>query len=447
VATHTGALAGSYDAFVALCRKYELIEMRGFAECVDTAELFLRSPQPKTKGIAALSLSGGGKGYLLDLADELSLSFPEPSAVVSEQLRKVLGMGSRIGNPLDLGAGGAESPDAQVRCVELMASEPAVGLIAFQAELPQGPDSGARATVLQNMIDRAGELGKSIVFYSRAGYPMLSQATNPAVQFDVPFLQDIRRSFQAISHFTRYCEIESNENNHVSAKGIVESQSSVPAVPTFMPEQDAFTLLEKSGVKVARFALSVGKEAALQAAEQIGYPVALKASIPGLTHKNQSGGVRLNLQRAEDLSVAFDSIQSATTKRPSSHPQVLVQEMVRGALELYVGGRWDREFGPLVLFGFGGIFVEDIARVCTRLAPVEDLEADDMINESGVGRALCRLGHTPSAGHGPIIEAIVRMSHLIATHSEVDTIEVNPLLFRDAGLPCVAVDVVSVKRS
>jgi succinyl-CoA synthetase beta subunit len=207
-------------------------------------------------------------------------------------------------------------------------------------------------------------------------------------------------------------------------------------------------LLEKAGIAVARYEISGSKEAAIAVSERLGYPVALKASVSGLTHKNQIGGVRLNLKGVQDVSAAFDSVQAATTKLKSSSPtQVLVQEMIRGSLELYLGGRWDREFGALILFGFGGLFVEDLARVCTRLAPIESWEAEQMIAESGVGRAMRRLGVDQRSGTAPIVDAIVNMSRLVATNRDIDTIEVNPLLFRDDGKPCVAVDVVTLLRN
>ena len=466
VLTHTGALAGSYDAFVAFCRRYGLIEVRGLAECVDAAELFLRSPLPKSKGIAAISLSGGGRSFLLDLADELNLSFPMPSHNVREQIQELLGVGAGVGNPLDLGAAGASDPQQQLSCVELLGSDPAVGLIAFQAELPEGPEAAARAAGFQKMAERVSEMGKPIVFFSRSCYSMSSQPAGTREQWSVPFLQDIRRSFQAIGHFTAYgaaMAMPSHGRGKPTESDSTHWEPNRSAVsvsaPSFLSDQAAFALLEQSGIAVARYEICESKQAALQAAERIGFPVALKASLPGLTHKNQSGGVCLSLQESEDVANAFESVQSAVGNLHSTLPPppnwshdrerpipVMIQEMVHGVLELYVGGRWDREFGPLVLFGFGGLFVEDLGRACTRLAPVAAFEAEQMIAESGIGRALLRLGLKNPLGYQPMIDAVIRMSQLIAATHELDTIEINPLLFRDEKSPCVAVDVVALHQ-
>jgi len=464
VLTHTGALAGSYDAFVAFCRKYGLIEIRGLAECIDAAELFLRSSLPKTKGIAAISLSGGGRSYLLDMAEELNLSFPNPSHAAREQIQELLGVGAGVGNPLDLGAAGASDPQQQLRCVELLGSDPAVGLIAFQAELPQGSDAASRAAGLQKLAERAAEMGKPIVFFSRSCYSVPATPGEKQQQWSTPFLQDIRRSFQAIAHFTAYgAAVEQmsrdwnkpSETESTSWKGAIGTVGA--SAPSFLSDQAAFALLESAGFTVARYETCGSKQEALQAAERIGYPVALKASLAGLTHKNQSGGVLLSLRGSQDVANAFDSIQSKVGKLHSSLSPapnqscerpipVMVQEMVQGVLELYVGGRWDREFGPLVLFGFGGLFVEVLGRTCTRLAPVEAQEAEQMISESGVGQGLLRLGLDHRQGYQHIIDAVVRISQLIATTQELDTVEVNPLLFRDEKSPCVAVDVVALHQ-
>lgn len=449
VLTHTGALAGSYDAFVAFARKYGLIEIHSLDELVDTAEVFLRSPLPRAKGVAAISLSGGGRGYLCDLAEELKLSFPEPSPTARAQLQEILGVGAGVGNPLDLGAAGASDPEQQLRCVELLASDPSVGLIALQAELPQGPENASRAAGLQKIVERAEALGKPIIFFSRSSYPLSASGAEERARWNAPFLQDIRRSFQAIGHVTAYGAAVASRTDPGPAPETAKP-ASAPSPPALadssLPDPEAFSLLEAAGVAVACFWLCDTREQAVQSASQIGYPVALKASVTGLTHKSQSGGVWLNLQSPEEVAQAFDCIQVAASKLKSSSCAVLVQEMVRGVLELYVGGRWDREFGPLILFGFGGQFVEDLARVSTRLAPVEAREAEEMIVESGVGRALRRLGLEETKPCNPIIEAIVRMSQLIAASQELDTIEVNPLLFRDASHPCVAVDVVAIRK-
>ncbi|HXG52012.1 MAG TPA: acetate--CoA ligase family protein [candidate division Zixibacteria bacterium] len=447
ILTHTGALAGSHDAFVAFCRKHGLLEVHDLEECVDAAELFLRCPLPKAPGVAAIALSGGARSYLYDLGEELDLDFPEPGPAARKELEKLLGVGSGIGNPVDLGASGASDPEQQLRCVELLGSDPAVGLIAFQGELPQGAETSPRTLGLQKIAAQVSRLGKPIVFFSRSCYPLSPAAGELGARSGASFLQGIRASFRAISHLIAYHRaLESRAGTRCAAREPAQTSVSAASTQLFLSDLESFALLERAGIAVARYEICDGREAALRAAERIGYPVALKASLPGLAHKSRTGAVRLGIDGPQEVAESFDLIRDATSKLAPAPALVLVQEMVRGKAELYVGGRRDREFGPLVLFGFGGVFVEDIARVCTRLAPIDASEAEAMIRESGVERALQRLGLAEPATLRAVADAIVGMSRLIALSADLDTVEINPLLVTDDRRTCVAVDVLSLRR-
>ncbi|MFQ5850402.1 MAG: acetate--CoA ligase family protein [Candidatus Binatia bacterium] len=451
--THTAALAGSYEAFTAFCRRYGLVELRGLDECVDAAEIFLRSSLPKTGGVAAISLSGGGRGYLHDLGEELQIDFPPPNREVQRQLEQLLGVGAGAGNPLDLGASGASDLQMYLRCLDLLAADPSVGLIAVQGELPQGPDFSSRAAGYQRMVERAAEVGKPIVFFSRSSHSVSAYAAEFRQRCGAPFLQEIRKSFQAISHVMGYRRAleprlaESAQNGAKTAR--FEQDPSGPGISastTFLSDADAFALIEQAGIPVARYEFCETQKAAQQACQLLGSPVALKASAPGLTHKSEMGGVRLGLSEPAEICQAFDSVQRNSSTWGKSAIPVLVQEMVQGLLELYVGGRSDPEFGPLVLLGLGGVLVEAIGRVSTRLAPVGIAEAEEMLVESAVELALRRLQVEQASAWARIVDAVVKMSQLIAARREISTIEINPLLVRKGDGSCVAVDVVALVR-
>lgn len=450
--SHTGALAGSYQGFKAFCRRYGLIEVGGLDELVNTAEIFLRSCLPTAGGVAALALSGGARGYLHDLGEELAIDFPEPGAAIRRPLERLLGVGAEAGNPLDLGAAGASNPEVQLQCLDLLAGQPGIGLVAVQGDPPQGERFAARAAGYQKMIERSAQLAKPIIFFSRASYPVSNYGMEFRARCGAPFLQEIRMSFQAISHVMAYQKkLASRPREIRREENFIEKSPRFPpgrgrSVTVALPDEEAFALLEQAGIPVARYETCRSLEAAQQAAQNIGYPVALKASAQGLTHKVESGGVALGLAGPAEVAGAFVSVTEKTAEFIKSPIRVLVQEMIRGPLELYVGGRSDPEFGPLVLFGFGGVFVEALGRVSTRLAPVEVYEAEEMIAESGVGRALSRLGMNRPNSAASIMDIIVRMSELIAGPAEIDTIEINPFFFCGQDRQCVGVDVVALKR-
>jgi len=443
--SHTGALAGSHEAFKAFCSRYGLIEVKGFDEMVDTAEVLLKNPLPPAPGVAALALSGGGRGYIHDLGEDLGIHFPAPSPKVQTELEKLIGVGAAVGNPLDLGAAGASDPAMQLNCFELLAREPDIGLVALQGDLPRGEESAGRAAGLKKIVDQARKIGKPVVFFSRASQPVSEYAARFRDTCAAPFLQEIGKSFQAIAHVMAYRNAlpRHKEKQPFQPPGLSARTSSASLC---LPDAEAFALLEREGLTVARYEICANVQAAERAVAAFGYPVVLKASAAGLTHKTEMGGVILGVRTLEELAREFLTLQKRGARSEIDEPSILVQEMVDSPLELFVAGRCDPEFGPMVLFGFGGIFVEALGHHATRLAPVDLVEAEAMLAESRVDKALRRLGMAEPSTREPILDVIVRMSRLISGHKEIDTIEINPLLFRGEGRPCVAVDVVAVKR-
>ena len=444
--SHTGALAGSYEAFAAFCRRHGVVEVRGFDEAVDTAELFLRCSAPGARGVAAIALSGGGRGYIDDLGEELGIEFPEPGKETLAELEKILGVGSGAGNPLDLGAGGAGNPDAALGCLRLFASAPDVGLIAAQGDLPQGPESAARTAGFEKMIAYGKQAGKPVVFYSRASHSVSAYGAEFRDHCGAPFLQEIGKCFKAVGNFMSFWNWIPPDRPLLPARTETGRPAQKQAAAA-LSDEDAFRLLQQAGIAVAPYEVCATAATAEGAAERIGYPVALKASLRGLTHKVETGGVLLDLRNAADIEPAFNAVQEAMAARSTAPVRVMVQKMIHGALELYVGARSDPEFGPLVLFGLGGIFVEVGAHVATHLAPVGETEAARMIVESRVNRALRRLGADDEPARASLSDAIVRMSQIVAQNPAIDTIEINPLIFQKRDSNCVAVDVVATLRN
>jgi acetyltransferase len=296
------------------------------------------------------------------------------------------------------------------------------------------------------MAERAAELGKSLVFFSRVSYAVSQYGAQFQETCKAPFLQEMRRSFQAIGHLVAYYRFQQSGIERIRNDGLPQYDRKRASSPTLqcLPENAAFALLREAGIPVARFEMCDSLETAQRAAERIGYPVALKISVPGLTHKTEVAGVWLGLGSREDLARAFNAAQERASSLEASGC-VLVQEMVRGEIELYIGSRRDPEFGPIVTMGFGGIFVEAIGKSSSRLAPVNASEAKEMLIESGVERAVERLTGDFESVCGSITDSVMRFSHLIAEHEAIDTLEVNPLIVKRTG-SCTAVDIVVVTQ-
>ncbi len=205
-----------------------------------------------------------------------------------------------------------------------------------------------------------------------------------------------------------------------------------------LDELEAFALLAAEGFPVVRHELAASLPQALAAARRIGWPVALKLSSERLAHKTEAGGVRLGLRGEAELEEAWAALSAAAAARglrPGDGLRgLLVEEMVRGGAEFIIGGLRDAAFGPTVMFGLGGVLTELVGDASFRLAPVDAAEARRMIGETRAPRLLAGFRRAPPLPAQPLVEAIVKVSEILAADGRIEELDVNPfLLTPEAG--------------
>ncbi len=218
--------------------------------------------------------------------------------------------------------------------------------------------------------------------------------------------------------------------------GILDDVLDRTEPPAALSEHDAKRLLAEYGIPVTRELLATSEFEATDAAAAIGYPVALKGSAVGLTHKSEEGVIRLDLRNSQELTAAYREIEAAAA-RPLDG--ILVQEMVHGERLLVVGLLRDNQFGPCVMFGLGGIYTEILDDAVFRIAPLERRNALTMMEEI---RGAAILG--PARGAAPadrraLSEILITLGTLGLENERVSAVDINPLILRDDGTP-VAVD-------
>ena len=214
-------------------------------------------------------------------------------------------------------------------------------------------------------------------------------------------------------------------------------------------EHEAKLLLRECGVPVVREEIAKTLDEALSQAEKIGYPVCLKVVSPQILHKTEVGGVALNIGSPEDLKTSYDGImKNARSRMPHAEILgVLVQEMIGDGTEVIVGVSQDPQFGPVVLFGLGGIFVEALTDVSLRVAPVSRAEAWDMVNEIKGAQVLKGFRGKPPADVDSIVDVLVRLSSFASSQKDrIAEIDINPLIVREKGRGARAVDALVVLR-
>lgn len=198
-----------------------------------------------------------------------------------------------------------------------------------------------------------------------------------------------------------------------------------------MEPGEVFRLLKSSGLPVADFALADSTAAALAAAKEIGYPVALKTAAPNILHKTEARGVILDIPGPRALRDACGEMKADV---------YLVQKMAGPGQEVIIGGRRDREFGPVILFGLGGVFTEVLRDVALRVCPIDRAQALDMIEETKGARILKGFRGQAAADIGALADCLVSVSKLLTARPEIANLDMNPLLVFEQNRGCLVVD-------
>jgi acetyltransferase len=207
-------------------------------------------------------------------------------------------------------------------------------------------------------------------------------------------------------------------------------------------DAEAREVMEAIGIKVPRSTLASDADEAVRKAEEIGYPVVLKIASPDILHKSDIGGVRVGLQSAAEVRDAFDLIMYRAQRHAPGAAiwGCQVQQMVRGGREVIIGMSRDPQFGPLIMFGLGGIYVEALRDVVFRVAPIDALDAREMVQEIRSARLLQGVRGEPPADTEAIADALLRVSYLVTRFPEIVELDINPLVVYEAGRGAIGLD-------
>lgn len=448
---HTGALAGNDRVFDAFCLKGGIVRVSDLDELVHTAELFLRLKRlPAGRRAAFVTFSGGLRGFLSDLAYEAGLELPDLNPETEKALGELLGVGTSVGNPLDTGWSGLSSQDTYLRCVRLLLNDPNVDMLAVQEELPPDnvrPDKESNLLALARV---AAESPKPIAVFSMATQGANEYGREFKKRCPLPFLEGAQNAVKALEHLGSYA-------------AAVERLRRLPPPPAPAPlgtrerelltgkkvldEWESHELIGRYGVPFARAIVAADIKEAVRAAETIGFPVVVKLGASGVTHKTELGGVKMNLRNAGEVESACREIEASFRNyRPSDRAGFLVQESVPRGVETIIGSMNDPQFGPAVMFGLGGEFVEIYRDVSFRMAPLTREEALEMIRSIKGFRVLAGFRGKAPVDIDTLSKAIVSVSLLAAAGRDlIDCIDVNPFICLPEGGK--AVDAVIVTRS
>jgi acyl-CoA synthetase (NDP forming) len=451
--SHTGTLVGARDAYTAAFERAGVIALDRLDGLLETANFLARSGEPRTgKGVGVLSTSGGSAVVLADKAEEHGVPLPPLANETAEKLRAILPGFGAIANPADLTAEVLRTRETFVNCLDAFAGDLSFDAVVVPFVLA-GPDTtGVRAPMVAEV---ARDTGVPIVgvwlseWLSAPGSEVLAADSNASL------FHSSDHCFAAISHWHRWHARRRNVgadssprlSDRLAMKNAQAVLNALPSEAGCLDEVRSKQILAAYGIGILKEHLASTPGEAIQVAEAIGYPVALKIVSPDIAHKTEVGGVELNLCDSTTLCAGFERLTTNVKRhKPNAHIDgVLVQQMLNGGLELVLGARIDPQFGPLVAVGFGGILVEILRDTVVRLAPVGMSEAGEMLSSLRGYPLLQGYRGQPAADVVALAQAIVRFSEFVADNAALlEEVDVNPLIV--SGSRCICVDALIVRR-
>ncbi len=444
--SHSGALAGSDAAFQALFDRYGVQRVEDMDELA-TALIMFAQPHPVAEGgLVSLHDSGGERQLLIDLADRTGVPLTEISAQTTQVLEDLLDPGLLAVNPLDAwSTGGPDYHIVMGKCFAALMADPQAALGAVVH------DRAPYGTIYTDYIDylRVGHAvsGKPVFLVAnRQGTgsdPQVQQVTRegfPVLDGLRSFLVGTRcllgfRDFQAQLARDGLLDGRSAKKAGVSAdqKLAVVRWSDRLGQSETLDEFDSLQLLQDFGLPVIPSRIANNEAEALACAEQLGYPLALKSARTGLLHKSDQGGVRLNIMDAAGVQDAYHEISRRLG------PRVLLSPMADAGVEMVLGVVRDEQYGPLVMLGFGGIYVETLKDVTFALPPFSAATARKQVDKLQLRALLDEVRGRPAVDIASYCEAAAKLSELATCLKDViSEIDINPLILGPAS--CVAVD-------
>ena len=438
---HTGALAGSMQAFDAVAGEAGAIRLRNLDDIVEAVEFFLHVPPPRGAKLGAITFSGGMRGLLLDMALSHGLEFPELSPETRVKIEQHLGVGAIVGNPLDAGFAAVTGGDAYLRAVQAMLDDPSIDILLLQEELPRAPASKIKDTYLRGVNELAAKYDKPVAYVTMISHGLTDYSRQLRTDLgNVSFMQEMDKSLRTLRAITANVTLSTSSPKPRSApsaekQAILDRLLRSAAEPT-LNEVDSKALLAAYGISAAREEIAKDAEEAIRIAERIGFPVVAKAVSAALPHKSDAGGVILDLTSTEAIRNAFRTIQDALMRHPA-RPKldgVLIAEQVTDGLELVLGASHDPEMGPVILFGSGGLEVELIKDVALAAPPLDAARAAALIDRTRAGVLVKGYRGKPALDREALIAALIGLSDLVLDAGDrIASIDVNPFLLRRKG--------------
>jgi acetyltransferase len=441
--SHTGSLAGGETAYEAVFERAGIVRCESIEQQFNYAQAFAYQPLPKAYSVAVITNAGGPGIMAADAIERHGLGFAKLSEKTIEKLASKLPAAANVHNPVDVL--GDALADRYEFALDVVLDDRNVDIVLVLLTPQAMTEAEATAEAVVRM---AGKKSKKPILACFMGAGKVAQAATILRQGHIPQYSSPESAVDVIKVMVDYVRWRARPKrvvklfpvNRRRAENIVEKY--LRKGLREVGEADAKEVLEAYGFVTPKGSLATTPEQAANIADQIGYPVVLKIWSQDIVHKSDVGGVKLGLKSGQEVMDAFDLMMYRIPKRaPDAHILgVFVQQMVKGGKEVILGMNRDPRFGPLMMFGMGGVMVEVMKDVSFYLAPLTADEAKQMLINTRTYKMLQGVRGQEGVDIDAVAEGLQRLSQLVTEFPQIKELDINPFVVGPEGTIPIAVD-------
>lgn len=440
--SHTGSLAGSDSAYSCAFKRCGIIRADSIEDLFDTATAFAYQPLPKGDRVVVVTNAGGPGIMTTDALETLGLTMAVLNDETKQKLAAILPAAASVHNPVDV-LGDADGERYGQAMEILLASDDVDSMIVVLTPQKMTDDT----TTAERIVTLSKKFAKP-VFTCFMGAEIVAEGVKILQENHMPQYSIPERAAKAMLNMVQYNKYKQQplrmvERFAVNKNPVYKIFKSYRARNMYeVGEADAKTIMKAYNFETPPGQLATSVDEAVRFAKEIGYPLAMKISSPDILHKSDFGGVKVGLSSAGAVEDAFELMMlRIKRKMPDAELRgVVIEKMVTSGREVILGMKKDPQFGPMLMFGLGGIFVEVLKDVTFSLAPITAEEAFQMIEQTKTYKLLTGVRGHASVDIPAIVENIQRMSQLVMDFGEIEEIDINPLKVGDEGMGATVVD-------
>lgn len=442
---HTAALVGSEDVYEEVFAAGNVLVVKDIDEMLQTVSALVKTRPPRKSGLAVLAISGGHCGLMGDMAEKAGLNIPEFSAETVQGIREIVPPFVNVRNPLDVSSVGSddyrEYAEVLTRCV----NDDNIGITAVIQDAPYGVGPSTvdhYSKIAKAVMEVAARTSKPIIVFTNHSTPYEPKIMQGLIDSGLTFLQGTPEAVTAIKHLLSYylnepSDIQPRKPVVSGLSGIRDILLAYRRKQVCLGEREGKNLLERIGIPVTRDVLCKNEADIRRCLPQFAGPVALKIDSQDILHKTDVGGVALGISGEDVVMAAYrDMLGKISANAPGAVVNgVVMQEMVPEGVDLIIGVKKDAQFGPVLLFGLGGIYVEVFRDRSIGLVPVDMEKARQMIRSSKSYALLKEVRGRKAFDTEPLAEILTLLSDLMEECGDlIKAIDLNPVRIGDFGV-------------